>query len=96
MVEYGVCQECGTRYFVDYRQYEAGKEVVKEYKNKAADKQYTYWNNRINSVYQGTRAKEHFYYGYYTKNKKGYYDTYRMNFNNKKEFLFEQHFRKET
>ena len=89
-IEYGICHGCGTKYFIDYRQYKAGKEIKKEYKNKAAEKQYKYWINRLSKQYQGTDTKEHFYFGYFARNKSGYFDTYRMNFNNKKDFLFSQ------
>ena len=91
-IEYGVCQNCGKEIFIDFRQYAPGKEVKKEYKKESAKKQYDYWNNRLAKTYQGTPSKEHFYFGYHVKDKKGYYKTYRMNFNNKKEFLFSQKF----
>lgn len=89
-LEYGVCYKCGTEHFIDERRYPDKRIVRKEYKNSAAHRQYLYWKNRLSKSFQGTPAKEHFYFGYFTKTKKGYYDTYRMNFNNKKEFLFSQ------
>lgn len=86
-VAYYICPNCGKRWFEVIKE---NKEKPKYYFDNAAVELYKQWKNRISNLRQGTKTNEHFYYGYHTKTKKGRYDTYRMNFNNKKEFLFSQ------
>lgn len=91
-LEYGTCHHCGKNFFVDYKQIleneDNFKEKVKYYTGEAATREYNKWQNILKNGYQGTLAKQFFYYGEYQRAKNGYFKTYRKNFNNEKEFLF--------
>lgn len=97
LLEYGFCPHCGTKHFIDYKQVleddDNVKEKVKFFKGNAAAKEFNKWQKILNNGYQGTLAKQFFYYGEYQRSNNGYFKTYRKNFNNEKEFLFKDKIR---
>lgn len=97
MLEFGICPNCGQKHFIDYKQVleddDNVKEKVKFFKGNAATKEFNKWQKILNNEYQGTLAKQFFYYGEYQRSNNGYFKTYRKNFNNEKEFLFKDKIR---
>lgn len=89
-LEFGVCPVCGTRHFIDLRQNNyTGEEKFKHYKNRVAELKLKEWQNKIANSIQGTQAKQYFYYGTFQRHKDTW-KTYRTNFNNEKELIFNQ------
>lgn len=80
------CPVCGKKWFEEINE---KTETPKLYFDEAAIKKLEQWQRRIEHNIFGTQAKEYFYFGTYHRTPRGY-KTYRTNFNNQKEFLFEQ------
>lgn len=83
---YYECPVCGKRCFEEIKE---SSDKPKYYFDEVATKKLKAWKSRAFNNVHGTKQKEHFYYGTFKKTKNGY-STFRTNFNNKKEFLFEQ------
>lgn len=83
---YYQCPVCGKRWFEELKE---SSDKPKIFFDNVADVKLKTWKKRIFNNIHGTKAKEHFYFGTHKKTKHGY-TTFRTNFNNQKEFLFEQ------
>lgn len=94
MLEFGVCSVCGQKHFIDYKQFledeDNYKEKLKTYTGEAAQREYDKWQLILSNTNYGSFAKQFFYYGAYKQDKDGSFKTYRRNFNNEDEYLFNQ------
>lgn len=92
MLEYGICPNCKTEYFIDYQQKMVNdddfKERMKIFKGNAAKKEFNKWKSILRNQHQGTKAKQYFYYGTFAKDNKDNWKTFRTNFNNEKELMY--------
>ena len=83
---YYECAVCGNRCFEELSE---KSDKPKFYFDDAAARKLKTWRERAFKNIHGTAAKEHFYFGTHQRTKHGF-TTFRTNFNNKKEYLFEQ------
>lgn len=94
-LEFGICPQCGSVRFIDYKQFEGGKERIRTFSGKEARETLKKWEKKLKRTRYATFANQNVYYGDFKKTRKkdengnAIYLQLRKNFNNQYEVLNE-------